>query len=145
MQPIYGWNKNEQEQDYASRISKILNDQIELLKSNGKKIIIINPIPLPPNNPINTYARKFNATPPDNFYISLEDFLKSTKNTKDILKNALATKYVHPENIFCATSKNSCTIIENNIPLYFDEAHLSLPGTEKLISNIVSNALSSRY
>lgn len=147
LQPINGWTKEDLSSNYEHLIISNLNQQLNELSKLGKRIIIINPIPIPDKNLIDGYARKIKKD--ENFksneYTSYSKFLESTNRTQSIISKIKFATHIKPENIFCPNSSldDKCLVIENGIPLYFDEAHLSLPGVDK-INNLINIEISVR-
>jgi peptidoglycan/LPS O-acetylase OafA/YrhL len=140
LQPKNGWENIDALIDYEELIIKRINQQLNDLSEAGKKIILITPIPTPDKNLINSYAHKIKKDEnyKSNEYTSYSKYLESTDRTNRIISKIKHVTLVKSENKFClnTSTDDQCLVIENGIPLYFDEAHLSLPGVAKIINEI---------
>ena len=104
----------------------------KLMKENDIKLMALSPIP---TNNYHVPRMLFDKTKNPNTKVPLNNIEKHLiKN--DIFFNYIDDKLIDNEYIFYTypflCPQNSCEIIDNNKPLYFDNGHLTLTGSKKL-------------
>lgn len=76
---------------------------------------------------------------PENFHISKQRFMDSTKSAFDFLEPFKHPKLrrVYPHKVFCETNGDKCLIVKNDALLYADPTHLSGHGSKLLTEQII--------
>ena len=133
---------SEREKLILNEINSYIN---EIYKMN-KKIYIIMPVPEMGWEIPNNLARQLNyykKLDPKTLSISKKIFLDRNKKVFDFfnsIKEKYSLKLIFLDDLFCDNER--CYAHKNQIPLYFDDDHLSKEGA-KLVSKKIINELSN--
>ena len=134
---------------YRESMAKSIADSIKDILANGKKVILIYPVPEMAWD-VPSRLRKVQlyngAVNPEDASITQESFQKRTRSAYDALdsigdyKNLIRIK---PENLFCTNHSSSICIAHlDGKPLYFDDDHLSNLGSNLISKEILNQILS---
>jgi peptidoglycan/LPS O-acetylase OafA/YrhL len=110
--------------------SKVFHDSLQntidtLIKSN-KKVFLVTEVPELPTDIINYFNRPF--SPPVNTILLRNSYINYQKEYLDLIYSLNNVIIINAMDIFC--DKYFCNIFdENNLPLYYDNNHLSRYGS----------------
>jgi len=115
-----------------------LEENINFLIDNSKKLILIYPIPELGYFPLEPYLYKFyNLNDEITYDISYwKEYSKEVNNILNTLIDRALVK-INPEEIFCNSFfMNSCTSSFNGIFYYYDDDHLTRDGAKLVVDEI---------
>ncbi len=142
--PISGeyQNKNESRQIFIAALHRT----IETIVESGREVIIVGQVPSPEFNPITCVARaRFNHWD-ESPCLSMP--AKASAEGEALVNQALnaaigttpSVRVIHPFDVLC--SKQTCQLVSNGRPLFWDETHLSDAGA-RLIGGSIEESISS--
>jgi peptidoglycan/LPS O-acetylase OafA/YrhL len=123
-------------------IADRLRAEVRRLTDAGKDVILLYPVPQAGFDPPEELARRLwkGETVPPTLGYPAEAFYDYSKLSRKVLDAAGDGSRVHRLDLsgaFC-TPGGMCNVVENGVPLLFNENHLSLAGTAKIIPDIAS-------
>jgi peptidoglycan/LPS O-acetylase OafA/YrhL len=119
---------------YPSTLVAELRSVIRKLRSTGKEIFAVYPIPQPRGNiPLQLAKARWQNSDFKKTYIRLADFEDANRLTlhelDELVRESQITA-IRPADVLC--DREFCRTEENGSPFYFDHSHLSLTGARAL-------------
>lgn len=134
----------------VEEITQLLDAQIKRLLTQGKKVLLVYPVPEVGWN-VPEYLTKtvwFSGNKTPQISTSYEIFNRRTEQTMKVLDSvsySVDLFRVYPHKSFCnRTQKNRCEASKNGQALYSDDDHLSRIGAEKVVDLIVAHLVDNR-
>lgn len=105
---------------------------VDRLTNAGKQVVIVGPLPEPTYNvPHRLYVQRFGLASYAEPITIAAYYERHAKILRffEVMEHARGVTFVWPQQLLCRRSV--CPVIEGDMPLYFDQDHLSVFGAEK--------------
>jgi len=124
---------------------KLFKDSIQKLLANGKRVVVVYPVPEMGWNVTKRMLRLYSLNrkvAADDASTSYAVFKERNKNAYEMLDSIGEHRNlirIYPEKIFCNTYiPQRCAAHVNGVPLYYDDDHLTKYGADLVMNDILS-------
>jgi peptidoglycan/LPS O-acetylase OafA/YrhL len=129
---------------YSGGDPNIFKNNLNLLSSLSKKIILVEPYPTMLEEKPGPTEYLFSVTEKriDEIFVSYSDWIGNTKVTNYLIKelnaelNGLST--INSSDLFCKSNLQKCFVYADGVLYYIDRDHLTIEGAKLIVDEIIN-------